>query len=315
MDEMKRFALLSNIMGNIFSGWDYVAENFDFHSFKNSETLDFLKLYELIWIYAGVEDSSIIKRVEGSNPSAKILYQIDNDGGGYGLTNYVKVNIVPYVTALARITPRDWVGVRNYYLQIPRDKGPWWSMEMMRPYKVHESEKQDYGAMMFHSGGSLFGPLTAVKEAGFKVKLFANYHGVPATQNQNMLDKMGLCGSMAYTRLPEQEYLRELSKCRWAIEDPNDYLGFSRFVIECATMGVPVVGGEQIYSVKIGFPETCTEHMDIPRQVALIKTLSNDPALCKRIGDAGYGNLLEHLSNERCTQALLDAMKDMGINL
>lgn len=314
MDEMKRFALLSNIMGDIYQGWDYVVKNFDFLSFKNIENFDFLKPYELIWIYAGVEDSIIARKVRETVPTAKILFQFDNDGHYYGVSDYVRMNTIPYVTALARITPRDWAGIKNYYLQIPRDKGPWWSMEMMRPYKSDENQKEDYGAMMFHSGGSLYGSLNAVKEAGVKVKLFANYHGAPATQNQLILNKLGLNDSIAYIRLREPEYLHELSRCKWAIEDPSDYLGFSRFVIECATMGVPVVGGEQIYSVKIGFPETCTEHMDIPRQVTLIKALSQDPALCKRIADTGYDNLSKHLSNERCTQALWDAMKDMGIN-
>ena len=72
-------------------------------------------------------------------------------------------------------------------------------------------------------------------------------------------------------------------------------------------------GEDDIYSARIGFPQTLTKHGAADLQRGYLLNLFRDMVLRKIIVDEAYNLLSKHLSVENCTAGLWAAMKDMGV--
>jgi len=100
-----------------------------------------------------------------------------------------------------------------------------------------------------------------------------------STQNLGYEDKKRLLGklpegSRVYGKLPRDAYMQFLKGAYMAIDDNEGYIGWSRFVQECAICCIPCVGSSK--AVEHIFPDLKTEHNDWEKQKVLLRNLSSD---------------------------------------
>jgi hypothetical protein len=95
-----------------------------------------------------------------------------------------------------------------------------------------------------------------------------------------------------------------MNDCNVAIDDCTNYIGWSRFAMECAIAYVPCIGSN--FAVKLFFPDLYTEHGDYSKQIELIKQLFNDKPFYKKVVEEGHYRMAVHLDPERlCKEMLL----------
>lgn len=312
---MKRFAVLywqwPPILGH---PWRFIREEFDKLHYKTANELQSLSLdgYEFIWWYlmwgGGLEGWKLPKMVRRSAKNVKILLQMDNWGLNRTIGKRGQEWFLPYVDALGRITDReDWT-FPNYYVNFPQPLE-----KLRRKHMLPLDQREDFVALLHHFGALSLNALKTVKEAGYRVTLFSDIHKDRKRLN-SWLKTHSLDGSKCFPRLPESEYLAELAKCKVAIEDPDNYPGFSRFVCNCASLAIPVVGSWKIKAVSVIFPELCTDP-HAPEQTKLIQMLMEDDDVRAATAEKGYLRLKHHLSEEECTKRLKNAMRAMGVKI
>jgi hypothetical protein len=128
-------------------------------------------------------------------------------------------------------------------------------------------------------------------------KIFCTQHSLPQ-------------GSISFGRLNRQPYMDTLNKCYVAIDDPENYIGWSRFVMECALAHVPCIGSN--FANKIFFPDLYVAHKDYAHQRKLIKQLINNPAWHKQITEKAFKIVFEHMDTDRLCTRLLTIAKELG---
>ena len=76
-----------------------------------------------------------------------------------------------------------------------------------------------------------------------------------------------------------QDQLRE-SKI---VYDPFTYHSYNRSIVECAAMGIPVVGSDRTQSIKMCYPFTAVDPYDVTSARRLIEKLLTDEAFNKKV--------------------------------
>jgi glycosyltransferase involved in cell wall biosynthesis len=118
-------------------------------------------------------------------------------------------------------------------------------------------------------------------------------------------------GSRSYSKLPFLTYEDILWKsCAIGIDDPEGYIGWSRFVMECAMAYIPCIGSTD--AVKMLFPELLTLPQDFVRQTELLLKLKNDKEFYKQIAEAGRKRCMEELSTENLCRKFVDLLNKIN---
>jgi len=141
----------------------------------------------------------------------------------------------------------------------------------------------------------IFNSLTYRKP--YKGKLWAAKHGLSAR-------------SISWGRLNPKEYKATLEKYYIAIDDSANYIGWSRFAMECALAYVPCIGSN--FACKIFFPELYTKHEDYKRQTELILKLYGDPHFHHEVAMKAHERVLEHLNTDSLCKKLLEVATEIG---
>ncbi len=106
--------------------------------------------------------------------------------------------------------------------------------------------------------------------------------------------------------LPIEKYFGLLASCDIAIETALTR-SYGRSVVECAILGIPVVGGPSVEAMRIMFPDTCETFAE-PRAIHdLIMTLMQDHEYCDytvKRAQKKVGNY----SHETCKNMMLEAL-------
>lgn len=131
----------------------------------------------------------------------------------------------------------------------------------------------------------------------YKGKIWCTNNGVPA-------------GSVSWGRFNPKEYKAKLERYYVAIDDAANYIGWSRFAMECALAYVPCIGSN--FACKIFFPELYTKHKDYKRQIELIQKLYGDPQFHYNVAVKAHDKVFEHLNTDRLCEKLLEVAKEIG---
>jgi hypothetical protein len=109
-------------------------------------------------------------------------------------------------------------------------------------------------------------------------------------------------------------YMDKLLKdCFIGLDVAENYVGWSRFAMECAVNYIPCVGSN--YATKIFFPELFVRQNDYPHQIKLIKQLINDKEFYKRMAEEGHKKCLEHLNLDRLRgEVIRIAREELHVN-
>jgi hypothetical protein len=114
-------------------------------------------------------------------------------------------------------------------------------------------------------------------------------------------------GSKVYPNLDPNRFMITLhEECSIAIDDAENYIGWSRFVMECAIAFIPCIGSN--HANKLIFPELWTEHKDYTKQQELIEKLQNDKNFYKDIAFRGQKYVMDNLNPEFLCKYFMDTI-------
>ena len=111
--------------------------------------------------------------------------------------------------------------------------------------------------------------------------------------------------SATYPRVDYEPYMDLLWRySSIGLDDNSNYLGWSRFAMECAIAWIPCVGStEAVHDI---FPELYTSPQDYAKQTELISRLKTDKKFYHEVIQAGHIKVLELLDDEKLCRAMLD---------
>jgi hypothetical protein len=134
------------------------------------------------------------------------------------------------------------------------------------------------------------------------VMVFSNKRsaGGPNFCNENLLPK----GSRAIGYIPKESFVDLLWQCSIAIDDNVNYIGWSRFIMECAIAYVPCVGSTD--AVKTIFPELHTAPLDYAKQIELIRKLQTDKKFYQMVVKSGRERCMEFFSTAKLCRKLIE---------
>jgi hypothetical protein len=114
-----------------------------------------------------------------------------------------------------------------------------------------------------------------------------------------------------YTYLNKTEYMRILRHdCKISIDDSENYIGWSRFVMESAIEFVPCISSN--YCGKVLFPELYVKHKDYIKQISLIKKLTTDHDFYIKMVEEGHKNL-SVLTNDAFCNTIMNISKEIDV--
>lgn len=116
----------------------------------------------------------------------------------------------------------------------------------------------------------------------------------------------------SFPRLGRDLYMENLQQAFLALEDCDNYIGWSRFAMECAMLGIPCIGSS--FAIKLFFPDLYTEHKDYARQIELINCLSKDRELYERVAREGFFKCIKHLDGDYLCEELLKSFRELNIS-
>jgi len=118
-------------------------------------------------------------------------------------------------------------------------------------------------------------------------------------------------GSRVYGQVPRSEYMKILAQEGYiGIDDAEKYLGWSRFVMECAMIYIPCIGST--YAVKMLYPDLYTEPKDYAKQVELIERLMNNKMFYRVVVEKARQIMLHELDAEYLCTRLLKIADEVG---
>jgi hypothetical protein len=131
------------------------------------------------------------------------------------------------------------------------------------PKSYAERTKGKKAAIIYHSMPPyrVKTNLEAVKRVGLKPVLIGTFQNKDILMNA--INEVGFEDYEIHTSFQNDSkaYMEKLNECLIAFEDW--YTGGSRFSIECAVLGIPIVGSENVLSLKIISPENTCPNGDI----------------------------------------------------
>jgi len=132
--------------------------------------------------------------------------------------------------------------------------------------------------------------------------------------SQDRLDKIKeldlSSGSFLFGFLFRDHYLDYLSHCLIGIDDSEHYVGWSRFVMECAFLNIPCISSN--YAGKLFFPELYVKHGDYETIKDHTERLFRDKKFCNDIAILGKERVMEHLNPDRLCESFTKRFIEIG---
>jgi hypothetical protein len=179
-------------------------------------------------------------------------------------------------------------------------------------YTLVQGKPLNIAIMRHHATGSNFMKTidNVIKPNNFPTSFFNWYN---EKNGMEYCKELSLpVGSRAYGKLPFEAYEDILWKtCSIGIDDPIGYIGWSRFVMECAIAYVPCIGSTD--AVKMLFPELYTAPQDYAKQIELIQKLRNEKDFYTKIAEIGRKRCMKELSTENLCTKLVKLFIDSGV--
>lgn len=116
--------------------------------------------------------------------------------------------------------------------------------------------------------------------------------------------------SDVFSLLPLDIYMDVLSQTFVAIDDNTNYVGWSRFAMECALANTPCIGSTK--GVAMLFPDLYTEPHDYEKQLELILKLQKDTKFYGYVVNKAYNSVKRLFDNETLYRKLAEIFTKIG---
>jgi len=275
-------------------------------------------IYDVVYLYFLNEKLSFwIKTVRELAPKTKILVTLDS-GWWYVLTPWLKtVSLSKKEKVLNNLAFADGFFVLNwhfknflkqqfpkkhifFHLFYPRD------LPHIQPISFERRLEERKAVIMFHSMANMKidTQLEVAKRLGLKAVVIGTF------QNMNILrhNARKYNNVELHERFKKTEdYFSKLNECLVGIEDYYD--GGSRFTVECANVGVPVIGTRTAWSLNYFMPELACEPMDVNCMVQKTEKLISDRDYYNKISKRIRADVRRYCSYDETKKRLLQFMR------
>lgn len=236
------------------------ADYYRLEDFKNNPNK--IKEYDILLCYfMGTGYVDLVPTFKKLNPKLKVAIQTDSDWWWMGtpwLNNYlpVKLRDEEYIGLSqsdiiinTNVKTYEWMINLGYKGSLFFSMLPVFASKMAEPIPYDNKINDKWSTIICHSfpGYDPRPNINAAKQFGLRPYLLGTF------QNEKILK--GFMGDNPdfSCRLGAEDYQKALSRSLINIEDI--YAGCSRFTVESAYAGVPVIGTENAYSLKLLNPE------------------------------------------------------------
>jgi len=210
-----------------------------------------------------------------------------------------------HLTVLERPLFQKFSKVPSYYQPLPQLLRYRSYIYVIRDKQIALLSHTSVSGTINHTGANVVRPLgipavifnSLSYHKPYSGKIFCTKHSLPQ-------------GSISYGRLNRDPYMQTLNKCYIAIDDQENYIGWSRFVMECALTFVPCIGSN--FANKIFFPDLYTDHKDYARQRELVTKLVNDQTWHREIAEKAFAKVIDHMDTDRLCKQLVTIAKELG---
>ena len=294
----------------------------DFTGLTDVMDYTFLNEYDFVYLY--------LHPVEGGHPNIiwwydlpeiikpyckKLIVQFDYEGIMTELPPFLQNILNTYADALCYNSP----ATKNWNLTIP--KYPFMIANPVEKIGTKVKElasqkppvKSDTIGVLWHAGTgcNITRSLQLCSSLPWNTKIFTSWIGM---STEFMQKHFGQPSNWSYYPFMEyNEYLKELLTCWVALEDNENYYGFSRFAYECAALHIPVVGSTNNMACNIAYPYTTTNPENLQLQGQLIKRLFDDPDFYSKVVDYAYNKMMEYMSDEACLKRFVQILEDLKV--
>lgn len=175
------------------------------------------------------------------------------------------------------------------------------------PFKYSEEHEGKNIAILLHSirESSLHGTLeNVIRPNNWAVSIFSGTLDSRRILEFRQKEPLPV-NSETYPRVDYEPYMDLLWRyCSIGLDDNTNYLGWSRFAMECAIAWIPCVGSTE--AVQDIFPELYTAPQDYAKQTELISRLKSEKKFYHEVVQAGHKRILEILDDEKLCKEMLD---------
>lgn len=278
---------------------DFLSKNYEFKYFDVYQMDDFSALndFDVILYYV---ITGLPTKIPLENLAVEIKKQVQKPMLGffdYEVTKHYDSFWKKTLDAMDRILfvgPIDkYIGWHNQHIQ---DKCRFFPLPLeFHPLKPTESEKR-WVAVMHHTSpwADMGFALHMLAELNMPVKWFTGWHGVNSETQLKIAQLIGLKDVKVYPRLEGNEYLKELSECYIGFDHVIGYVGWSRFVTECAMFGIPVITDDYVSSNMVANPSLVLNNEGA--MMLRIQELYHDPEKRNQLGLNAQRTLIHTLS-------------------
>jgi len=305
-----KIALVSDTDLSFFFEWQ---EWFSAERIKISDNMDLAK-YDLAWVYCiNTDNVSRMKLWKEHFPSVKFVMMTDSDfwwnacpwisedanSINQETLNGLRSADLVYCINVATKKLYDSQGIKSV-LDFPMSRLPF----QLPQLNYEERKNRMKAAIMCHSMPR-YSPRSNVmiaQELKMKPVIFGTFQNMTILRNVS-----GNVEAEYYERITDiTTYTNKLNECFLGLEDW--YAGGSRFVIECAVLGIPVVGSENILSLQILSPELTCPNGDVKLLVQKARTLIDNEWLYRVLSKRIQEKALSYFSPEETKKRLFETI-------
>lgn len=282
--------------------------------------LDQLNKYELVMFYimnTGLTEK--IKTIKDKFPKIKIVVQSDSDWWWYSRPFNYKIE----PKTIEELTKADLIintccdtnelfkncGLKAelFISSHPRSLHD----HDVKPLTFSERKLINRGVIMFHSMAG-YDPKPAIAETlkhNLSPFLITTYHS-----NEECLKVLNKKGSFSEFIHDKKKYIDELNRSLISFDD--NYTGLNRFVIECASVGVPPISSKNALSAQLLNPEYMTELGMISDSKEKVEKLINNESIYNEVSQKVIKRTKDYFSEENMEKRLKDNLsKYLNIEL
>ena len=170
-----------------------------------------------------------------------------------------------------------------------------------RFYRPFFDRRDEVAAMFHHEDDTILHSSLAVRICGLK-SLLLNFQPKYGKVYPGWFDES--IPPMTFTH-----YIDRLSRCRVAVENQLMHV-HGRFVLDCACLGIPVVGSNYVDSINRLFPEYSCNPFDLRTQRFLLKSIIKAPSIAECITERAF-NEVEYYNHRNSRIRFMEALDDV----
>jgi hypothetical protein len=289
----------------------------------NNGNLNKLKKYDLIFHYIISEDvkkaipwTEVVSAIKEKYPDKKVMiffdWEISKNPDAEWRNTFRDADLILHCGPLEKLGAWQNYSEKCMFIPIPASMNRLYRYCPYRPYDFNQRKKWIAIMQHTHPLSDVAPALMNIGEIGAPVKFFTGMYNVNPKRSEIVVRSWGVKEYKVFPRLDPETYFKELSDCYIAHDNCGAYVGWSRFVYECAAYYIPVVSNMNVAANQVANLNLCAQSP--ASQQGLMRKLMNDFELRNTYGFKANETLKYYCSANRIVDELNKRLETLGLN-